>query len=59
MYEFLAPWGVLVPLISAGICYYLSANSRRKALLDEFGFGETDPEASSLDDVSRLSATHG
>lgn len=59
MYEFLAPWGVLVPILSAGICYYLSANSRRQAMLDEFEFGETDPTASSLDDVSRLSAMHG
>jgi hypothetical protein len=59
MYEFLAPWGVLVPIISAGICYYLSSNSRRKAMLDEFEFGETDPDASSIDESRRLSAMHG
>lgn len=59
MYEFLAPWGVFVPIVSAAVCYYLSANSRRKAMLDAFEFNETDPSAPSLDDTSHLSAMHG
>lgn len=34
MYEFLAPWGVLVPAISAIAVYVLVAEQRRKEQLE-------------------------
>ncbi len=33
MYEFLAPWGVLVPALSAIVVYVLVAEQRRKEQL--------------------------
>ena len=33
MYEFLAPWGVLVPAVSALIVYIASAEQRRRIQL--------------------------
>jgi hypothetical protein len=59
MYEFLAPWGVLVPVLSAAICYFLSSESRRKAMLEEFEFTTREEPGSSRVDQSRLSVMHG
>ena len=59
MYEFLAPWGVLVPIVSAVICYFLSSESRRKARLKEFEFSPREEEPSSRVATTALSNMHG
>lgn len=59
MYEFLAPWGVLVPLVSAAICYFLSSNSRRNAMLQELEKHTRDGPSSSRVHSSTLSEMHG
>ncbi|NNE78632.1 MAG: hypothetical protein HKN18_00030 [Silicimonas sp.] len=33
MYEFLAPWGVLAPALSAAFAYAIASNARRRQLL--------------------------
>ena len=33
MYEFLAPWGVLAPALTAALTYLFAANLRRRNLL--------------------------
>ena len=55
MYEFIAPWGVLVPVFSATICYFLSASARRKALLEEFEVATRVEDTSSRVVLSHLS----
>lgn len=37
MYEFLAPWGVLIPLFSAVLVYVRVAEKRRKEMMEDFG----------------------
>ena len=51
MYEFLAPWGVLVPAISAGLAYLMVANFRRKQLLSSI---EAPVEARALQSTPEL-----
>lgn len=59
MYEFLAPWGVLVPLVSAAICYFLSSESRRKAMLKDWELDTRGEETSSRVHRSSLSVMNG
>lgn len=33
MYEFLAPWGVLVPAVSAGLIYVIVSGFRREKMM--------------------------
>lgn len=53
MYEFLAPWGVLAPAISAAIAYLSVTEMRRKALLRMIEV------PSSPEGTTRLSVLHG
>ncbi len=59
MYEFFAPWGVLVPVISAAICYFLSSSARRKANLKEFEVATRVEVSSSRVVLSPLSMMNG
>ncbi len=59
MYEFLAPWGVLIPMISAAVCYYYSAKSRREKMLEDFDLTPPAPPRSSRPLTAPLSVVNG
>ena len=59
MYEFLAPWGVLVPVISATICYFCSSEARRRVMLKDLEDATRVEDASSRVVPSSLSVMHG
>ena len=59
MYEFLAPWGVLVPVLSAAFCYFVSSNAHRKEQLRDFQFSVREDHASSRTDIETLSVMNG
>jgi hypothetical protein len=42
MYEFLAPWGALIPLVSGVVSYLLVSESRRKQMMKDI---EAPPNA--------------
>ena len=46
MYEFLAPWGALLPLVSAVISYSIVAEFRRRKLLKHIQGPVIDDERS-------------
>ncbi len=43
MYEFLAPWGVLVPALSAILIYLIVSEARRKRMLTQIEAPEGTP----------------
>lgn len=43
MYEFLAPWGVLVPALSAALIYLVISEKRRKRMLGDIEAPEGAP----------------
>lgn len=59
MYEFFAPWGVLVPVLSAAICYFLSSEARRKAMLKELKLNTREEITSSRVNFGHLSNMNG
>ena len=55
MYEFLAPWGVLVPAISAALVYLIVSEIRRKQMLSVIHApGDTGPGFEPLPSASGL-----
>ena len=44
MYEFLAPWGVLVPALSATLIYLTVSETRRKRMLVSIEAPEADAQ---------------
>ena len=55
MYEFLAPWGALVPAISATLIYLIVSEIRRKQMLSAIHApDDTGPGFEPLPAVSRL-----
>ena len=64
MYEFLAPWGALVPALSAAVTYLYVVEKRRLAMLRMIQAPDPAEEslltsASYLRTFSRLSEVHG
>ena len=64
MYEFLAPWGVLVPVLSAAFCYFVSSDAHRKEReggLQLLGYFHSHPsgEPSPSDTDRAMSAKDG
>lgn len=59
MYEFLAPWGVLIPLISAAVTYYWVIERQRKDMIKNFELPPQSNRPSSRIETSRLSMVHG
>lgn len=59
MYEFLAPWGVFVPLISFAITYFCVTEARRRESLREMREPLEDEVSSYGSKLPPLSATYG
>lgn len=59
MYEFLAPWGVLVPVLSAAFCYFVSSEARRKERMKDFEVSVREGVSTSRTDIRPLSVMHG
>lgn len=59
MYEFLAPWGALLPLFSAAVTYVWVTEKRRKNMIQTFEMPPRTSRPSSRIEHSRLSMAHG
>ncbi len=60
MYEFLAPWGVLIPLCSAVAVYLLVTEKRRKSMIQAFELPPPNEKpAPSRTASAPLSLVHG